>query len=399
MVDHILTLNAGSSSIKFALFRSDEDFRLPRLSGLVDGLGLQARIRINGDDGDLRHEGPIEGSGGASARHDEALAAVLQWLARNAPQARVVAVGHRIVHGGTRFHAPALVDDEVLGALASLEPLAPLHQPHNIAGIRAALSAFAGVPQVACFDTAFHRTQPELNRRFALPRHLHDEGLQRYGFHGLSYESICAQLLAAHARAAQGRTVVAHLGNGASMCALEACRSVATTMSFSPLDGLPMGTRCGRIDAALVLHLVQQRGMSAEQVATLLYRGSGLLGISALSSDMRELEASSDAAAREAIDYFVEHALRELAAMGAALRGIDALVFTGGIGENSHQIRERIVGGAQWLGLELDAAANRAGAPRISAPGSAVEVLVLHTNEEATIAYHTAQCIGVAEHA
>jgi acetate kinase len=283
--------------------------------------------------------------------------------------------------------------------MASLEPLAPLHQPHNIAGIRAALSAFAGVPQVACFDTAFHRTQPELNRRFALPRHLHDEGLQRYGFHGLSYESICAQLLAAHPRAAQGRTVVAHLGNGASMCALLASRSVATTMSFSPLDGLPMGTRCGRIDAALVLHLLQQRGMSAEQVATLLYRGSGLLGISAISSDMRELEASSNAAAREAIDYFVEHALRELAAMGAALRGIDTLVFTGGIGENSHLVRERIVGGAQWLGLELDAAANLAGAPRISAPGSAVEVLVLHTNEEVTIAYHTAQCIGVAEHA
>jgi acetate kinase len=399
MREHILTLNAGSSSIKFALFARDEDFRAPRLSGGVDGLGLQTHISIRGGDGGLRHEGALEGSGGSSTRHGDALAAVLRWLERNEPQARVVAVGHRVVHGGVRFDAPALVDDEVLAALAALAPLAPLHQSHNIAGIRAAASSFAGVPQVACFDTAFHRAQPALNRRFALPRQLHDQGLQRYGFHGLSYESIGAQLRAAHPRAAQGRTVVAHLGNGASMCALHAGRSVATTMSFSPLDGLPMGTRCGRIDAALVLHLLQQRGMSAEQVATLLYRGSGLLGISGVSSDMRELEASSDAAAREAIDYFVEHALREFAAMGAALRGIDALVFTGGIGENSARVRERIVVGARWLGLELDAAANLAGATRISAPGSAVDVLVLHTNEEAVIAYHTARLFGATQHA
>ncbi|MBL8287980.1 MAG: acetate/propionate family kinase [Rubrivivax sp.] len=353
----ILTLNAGSSSIKFALF--DAGRRLS--SGQVDGLGV----------------------GGAS--HAEALHGLLADL----PGTPVQAVGHRIVHGGTRFDAPVPIDDTVLEAIGALAPLAPLHQPHNLEGVLAARAAFPGVPQVACFDTAFHRTMPEVNQCFALPRPWLDRGVRRYGFHGLSYESICAQLAAEDASAAQGRIVIAHLGNGASMCAVRQGRSVATTMSFSPLDGLPMGTRCGRIDAAVVLHLLQHERISAEAIAQLLYRESGLLGLSGLSGDMRQLQRSAEPAARLALDYFVEHIGRELAALAASLRGLDMLVFTGGIGENATAIRERVVRDAAWMGLQLDAQANRRGDSRIAAAGSAVEVRVLHTDEEAVIARHT----------
>ena len=280
------------------------------------------------------------------------------------------AVGHRIVHGGWQFTAPVRVDDDVLAGIEALVSLAPLHQPHNLAGVRAARSAFPGVPQVACFDTAFHAAQPELNRRFALPQSLFDAGVRRYGFHGLSYESILAQLLSRDPVRARGRVVIAHLGNGASMCALHEGRSVATTMSFSPLDGLPMGTRCGRLDAAVVLHLMRQCGMDAGQVETLLFRQSGLLGLSGLSSDMRALQASAEPAAAMAVDYFVEHVLRELGGLAAALRGLDTLVFTGGIGENAAALRRRIVDGAAWLGP--------------------FDVQVLRTDEEAVIARHTA---------
>ncbi len=237
--------------------------------------------------------------------------ATLVLLGEHAPEVRVVAVGHRIVHGGVEFDHPVAIDDAVLARLAALEPLAPLHQPHNLEGVRAARHAFPDVPQVACFDTAFHRAQPELNQRFALPRALHDEGVRRYGFHGISYESICAQLAARGLLA--GRVVAAHLGHGASICAIRDGRSVATTMSFSPLDGLPMGTRCGRLDAAVVLHLLQQRAMAPERIARLLYRESGLLGLSGITGEMRELVASPEPAAREAVDYYVEHACRELA--------------------------------------------------------------------------------------
>ena len=369
MTDHLLTLNAGSSSVKFALFARDAVDAPPAFTGQIDGIGL--------------------GRGGA-ATHDEALADVLgQLQARNA---QVSAVGHRIVHGGARFNEPVLIDDAVVAQMSELVPLAPLHQPHNLAGVRAARHAFAGVPQVACFDTAFHAVQSELNRRFALPQALFDSGVRRYGFHGLSYESILAQMLAADPVCARGRVVIAHLGNGASMCALFEGRSVATTMSFSPLDGLPMGTRCGRLDAAVVLHLIQQQGRSAEDVSRLLFRESGLLGLSGVSSDMRELEASSLASAAMAIDYFVEHVLRELAGMAAALRGIDTLVFTGGIGENSARLRARIVEGAAWMRLSLDVEANRRGAAVISSADGAVSVRVLRTNEEAVIAGHTARC-------
>ena len=365
MSDHLLTLNAGSSSIKYALFARD-DLATPVFAGQVESIGLA----------------------GGVATHDEAMTHVLAAL--NARPERIVAVGHRIVHGGARFTEPVLIDDGVVAQMSELIPLAPLHQPHNVAGVRAARIAFAGIPQVACFDTAFHATQPELNRRFALPQALFDAGVRRYGFHGLSYESIVAQLRAADPVRAGGRVVVAHLGNGASMCAMAEGRSVATTMSFSPLDGLPMGTRCGRLDAAVVLHLIQQQGRSAEDVTRLLFRESGLLGLSGVSSDMRELEASSLASAAMAIDYFVEHVLRELAAMAAALRGIDTLVFTGGIGENAAALRARIVDGAAWMGLSLAAEANRRGAGVISGADSAVSLRVMRTNEEAVIAGHTA---------
>ena len=332
----------------------------------------------------------VEGIGvaGGPPNHVAALAQVIERL----HGARVVAVGHRVVHGGVRFDSPVLIDDEVEAHIAELQPLAPLHQPHNLAGIRAARTAFPGVPQVACFDTAFHRRMPALNQRFAIPEALHEAGIRRYGFHGLSYESICAQL----GDDAQRRVVVAHLGNGASMCGIHQGHSVATTMSFSPLDGLPMGTRSGRIDAAVVLHLVQREGWTPERVERLLVRESGLLGLSGVSSDMRELQASDSPRAALAIDYFVEHAQREVAWLAAALKGLDLLVFTGGIGEHAHAVRARIVRGLAWLGLQLDEDANARPPGRISAAGSAVEVRVVRTDEERVIACHVQALAGLA---
>ena len=392
MTDHVLTLNAGSSSVKFALYPAARPEGAPRLSGIADGLGSRARLRVQGAGGAVLADGVLAGQGGAGASHDDALRATLGLLGERAPDVRVAAVGHRIVHGGVEFDHPVAIDDAVLARLAALETLAPLHQPHNLEGVRAARHAFPGVPQVACFDTAFHRAQPELNQRFALPRALHDEGVRRYGFHGISYESICAQLAARGLLA--GRVVAAHLGHGASICAIRDGRSVATTMSFSPLDGLPMGTRCGRLDAAVVLHLLQQRAMAPDRIARLLYRESGLLGLSGITGEMRELAASREPAAREAVDYYVEHACRELAAMCAALDGIDRLVFTGGIGQNAAAVRSRIVGRLAWMGLALDAGANGGGAELVSAPGSAAAILVLATDEEAVIARQAARFLS-----
>jgi acetate kinase len=370
----LLTLNAGSSSIKFALFDPAVSLHTPQQAGQVDGIGTRS--------------GPAD--------HAQALRQVMERIG-NTP---ITAVGHRIVHGGTQFDQPRLIDDAVLQGIEGLTSLAPLHQPHNLAGVRAAQAAFPNVPQVACFDTAFHRTMPEVHQRFALPDELFQRGIRRYGFHGLSYESITQQLREQHPALAAGRVVIAHLGNGCSMTAVRDGRSVATTMSFSPLDGLTMGTRCGRLDAAVVLHLQQQEGLSAEEVSRLLHKGSGLLGLSGLSSDMRELEgaaASGHAGAQRALDHFVEQVLRELAALAAALRGLDALVFTGGIGENAAAIRARLLDGARWLGLRLDAEANLQRPPgRISTVDSNVQALVLRTGEEAVIAGHTARLTGVA---
>lgn len=362
----VLTVNAGSSSLKYALFARSSDLSSPLLRGQVEGLG----------------------SGPQALTHAQALSRVLAEVRALGRGVKVAVVGHRVVHGGTRFVAPARVDDEALQALQALAPLAPLHQPHNLSCIRAAQAAFPGVPQVACFDTAFHRGQPAVHQRFALPRRWHDAGVRRYGFHGLSYESIVAQLQRSEPGLAQARVVVAHLGNGASMCALAAGRSVATTMSFSPLDGLTMGTRCGRLDAAVVLHLMQHHGLDADTVTTLLHHQSGLLALSGLSSDMRTLMASEEPASQFAIEHFVESAARELAGMASALRGIDALVFTGGIGENAAALRARIVEATAWMGLELDRRANAAGQAVLNTASSPVQIRVLRTNEEATIARH-----------
>ena len=370
-VDCALTVNAGSSSIKYALFARDGDPSTPVLAGQIEGLGV----------------------GGNS--HAQGMAQVFERVAGESARGwRVSVIGHRIVHGGPAFVRHAVIDGPVLQAVQALRPLAPLHQPHNLAGVAAARTAFPDVPQVACFDTAFHRSQPEVHQRFALPAAWHDAGVQRYGFHGLSYESICAQLAANEPALAAGRIVVAHLGNGASMCAIAGGRSVATTMSFSPLDGLTMGTRCGRLDAAVVLHLIDQHGMDTAAVSELLHKQSGLLGLSGLSADVRTLLASELPAARLALDHFVESAARELAGLAAAMRGVDAVVFTGGIGENAASLRSRIVGAAAWMGLGLDAAANAAGERCINAAESAVQLRVMRTNEEAVIARHAFEIGG-----
>ncbi len=374
MIDCVLTVNAGSSSVKYALFALGGERSAPVLTGQVEGLGHAP----------------------GALTHGQALAQVLARVDAAGGQWRVAAVGHRVVHGGAAHSAPALIDAALLPALQALAPLAPLHQPHNLSGILAARAAFPAVPQVACFDTAFHRSQPAVHQRFALPQAWHDAGVRRYGFHGLSYESIRAQLIEREPALLAGRVVVAHLGNGASMCGMAAGRSVATTMSFSPLDGLTMGTRCGRIDAAVVLHLMQHHGLDADAVSRLLHQQSGLLGLSGLSADMRRLMASTSPAAALAIEHFVEAAVRELAGLAAALRGIDSLVFTGGIGENAAPLRARIVQAAGWMGLQLDAAANAAGAPGINAAGSAVQIRVLRTDEEAVIARQTLQAAGLA---
>nr|WP_145548887.1 acetate/propionate family kinase [Variovorax boronicumulans] len=399
MADHVLTLNAGSSSVKFALFALTPDPQaLPRARwfGQAEGLGpgLDATLQVRDADGAVLHQAALAG---AQASHPGALAALLDWLRHGAAGTalRVAAVGHRIVHGGMHFAAPQRLDAATLQALEALNPLAPLHQPHNLAGVRAAMAAFADVPQVACFDTAFHTTQPAVNRRFALPRALHDAGVQRYGFHGLSYESIVAQLGQMAPALARGRVVVAHLGNGASMCAIADGRSVATTMSFSPLDGLTMGTRCGQLDASVVLFLQRTLGMDADAVERLLFREAGLLGLSGLSSDMRALEASAAPEAAEAVAHFSEQVVQQLGRLAAAMRGIDGLVFTGGIGENAAGLRARIVGDSAWLGVRLDAQANaKRGVACISQPGSPVVAWVLRTDEEAVIARHTARVVA-----
>ena len=371
-VECALTVNAGSSSIKYALFERGGDSAVPVLAGQVEGLGV----------------------GGLD--HAQGMAQVLERVAAGAgTDRRVAVVGHRIVHGGTAFVQPVLIDEAVLQALHALAPQAPLHQPHNLRGVAAARAAFPGVPQVACFDTAFHRTQPEVHQHFALPAAWHEAGVRRYGFHGLSYESICAQLAADEPALAAGRVIVAHLGNGASMCAIAGGRSIATTMSFSPLDGLTMGTRCGRLDAAVVLHLIDHHGMDTAAVSELLHKQSGLLGLSGLSADMRTLLASELPSARLALDHFVESAARELAGLAAAMRGADAVVFTGGIGENAAVLRSRMVDALRWMGLRLDAVANAAGECRINAHDSAVQLRVLRTNEEGVIARHAFH-VGIA---
>jgi acetate kinase len=336
----------------------------------------------------VTHEETWQGDSEAGF-HTDALQRVLAWRRATFPDVKVVAAGHRVVHGGLRFAAPTMVTDEVLDYLRSLIPLAPLHQPFSIAGILAARAAWPHVQQVACFDTSFHRAHPYVDDTFAIPRALYDEGVRRYGFHGLSYEYVSGKLAEIAPHHAAGRVVVAHLGNGASMCAIRDGHSIASSMGFTALDGLPMGTRCGQLDPGVVLYLMQEKKMTAEAIADMLYKESGLKGLSGLSSDMRELEAAGTAEASQAIEYFVFRIRRELGGYAAVLKGLDAIVFCGGIGENDWHVRERVLEGMEWIGVELDRLANRAGQQIISSDRSRVRVFVIPTNEEAMIARHT----------
>ena len=375
----VLTLNAGSSSLKFAVYSSDSDH--PLVTGLVDRIGTNATLKLKDQRGfDL----PTKTDG--LSTHQEALTSVLSAIEPELDGKTIDIVGHRVVHGGLWYDAPVMVTDEVLERLTTLEPFAPLHQPHNLSGIRAAKAAFPNAPQIACFDTAFHRHHPYVNDTFAIPRAYYDKGVRRYGFHGLSYDYIAGELRRIAPTIAQGRVVVAHLGNGASMCAIQDGKSVASTMGFSALDGLPMGTRCGQLDAGVVLYLMDQEGLSATDISDMLYKKSGLLGLSDLSNDMRTLEASDSLEARQAIDYFVFRIQRELGGMAAAMGGIDGLVFCGGIGENSAFIRDRVCERTAWMGIEIDHSKNDAHAQVISTEMSRTTVMVIPTNEELVIA-------------
>jgi len=390
MSDHVITFNAGSSSVKFALFSIDAAGLLQRAAaGQVDGLGADAHFKAQAADGRTLHDDDLPA--GELCGHGDALDAILALIGAEFPRLQLAAVGHRVVHGATHFTSSTVVDDEVLAALRALVPLAPLHLPTNIAGIEATRSAFPGVPQVACFDTAFHSGRGFLREAYALPRSHYDAGIRRYGFHGLSYEYIARRLAELSPREAAGRVIVAHLGNGASMCALQAGRSVDTTMGYTALDGLPMGTRCGAIDPGVLLHLVGTQGYGAEQLSDLLYKESGLKGLSGLTHDMRELEACDDPRAAEAIAYFCARIRREAGALAASLGGLDAFVFTGGIGEHSARVRAAVLAELGWLGVAFDAAApaqRESGDRLISASGSAVGAWVIATDEEATIARH-----------
>jgi len=389
MTPHILTLNSGSSSIKFALFENG-GAPVERVRGQIEGLGARPRLSAKADgatlvDAELRANEVTD--------HGAALRTILAFLETHFGGAGIAGVGHRIVHGGVEYTEPVILTDAHIEALAVYNPLAPLHQPHNLSGVRAAREAFPGTPQIACFDTSFHRAHPWVDDTYALPRELYDAGVRRYGFHGLSYEYVAGRLADIAPHQASGRVIVSHLGNGASMCAIHGGRSVGSTMGFTALDGLPMGTRCGQLDPGVVLYLMTQKGMSAGAVEDLLYRRSGLKGLSGLSHDMRVLEEAGTPEALQAIDYFVSRTRREIGAMIAVLSGLDALVFCGGIGENAASIRDRICRGFEWIGLELDEARNRAGETVISSDRSRVRVFIIHTNEEIMIARHTARLL------
>ena len=390
-MEAIAVLNAGSSSLKFSVF-AQRDGNLELIArGQTEG--LYTAPRFDAKDGAGRVLGEESWGEGARLGHDGALDHLLAFLRAEFAEHRLVGVGHRVVHGGVEYTRPVLVDATILAALEKYVPLAPLHQPHNLAPIRALLERSPQLPQIACFDTAFHSGAPPVAQAFALPKSITDRGVRRYGFHGLSYEYI-AQVLPEHdARAARGRTVVLHLGNGSSMCAIAGGNSIASTMGFTAADGLPMGTRCGNLDPGVVLYLMDELKMDARAIEKLIYQQSGLLGMSGISSDMRTLEASDAPEARAAIDVFIYRIGRELGSLAAALGGLDAIVFTAGIGENSRSLRERVCRDAAWLGVELDAAANERNGPRISTAGSRVSALAIPTNEELMIARHTRQLL------
>jgi acetate kinase len=386
MREPILVINAGSSSVKFSLFETHADRSVNAAAhGQVEGIGGSAKFEVSDAEGQELATRDL-----GEADHNAAIAAIHDWLpSRVGAEASLAGVGHRIVHGGTQFARPVRIDDHVIAELEALVPLAPLHQPHHLAAIRAIAAAAPSVPQVACFDTSFHHTQPAVAQQFALPRELTDKGIRRYGFHGLSYEFIVSAMPTVAPECVGKRIVIAHLGNGASLCAVADGLSVATTMGFTPLDGLVMGTRSGLLDPGVILYLLQHEQMSAAVIQTLLYEQSGLLGVSGQSSDMRKLLASEAPAAKEAIELFLYRISRELGSMAAALGGLDALIFTGGIGENAIPVRERVCRAAEWLGIRLDEGANRAGGLRISLPDSAASAWVIPTDENLMVARHT----------
>ena len=386
-MDSILVINAGSSSVKFQVFSVDGDGRLCRqIKGQMDGVGSRPRLRATGGDGALIADRAfaIETIPDVTA----ALAAARDWL-RDEIGVSPLAVGHRVVHGGPDYDRPVMVDHAVVTRLERFSSLAPLHQPFNLAPMRSLLVNFPTLPQIACFDTAFHRNHGPLADRYAIPQQLYAAGVRRYGFHGLSYEYIAKTLPQVAPDIAGGRVIVAHLGSGASMCALKAGQSVESTMGFSALDGLAMGTRPGQIDPGVILYLISEKGMSASNVQNFLYRECGLKGLSGISNDMRELEISEDPSAAFAIDYFVYRAGLNAGMLAAALHGLDGFVFTAGIGENSANVRARIAEKMAWLGVALDPAANSRSAQRISRPDSRVPVFVLPTDEGLMIAKHT----------
>ena len=393
----ILVLNAGSSSLKFALFPINGELSgKPALSGQVEGIGAGPHLLAKDAVGKRYDERvSVVNSDDQQAQHRAALAHLFGWLQGHNPDLEIVAAGHRVVHGGDLYSAPVKVDDAILAQLDEFLPLAPLHQPHNLRAIRAVASLMPNVPQVACFDTAFHRSQPPLAQMFALPRALSAEGIKRYGFHGLSYEYVSRQFPALLGDKADGRVIVAHLGNGSSMCAIRNGMSVASSMGFTAVDGLVMGTRTGNLDPGVLLYLMEQKGMDAKALTSLLYKESGLLGVSGISQDMRTLLASDAPEAREAVELFCYRIARELGSLAAAAGGLDALVFTGGIGEHAAPVREKVATMAAWMGIEIDPAANADHARRIDTAASRVAVAVVPTNEERMIARYTAETLGL----
>ena len=398
-MDVILVLNAGSSSIKFAVFEAAPSLAAGNgelLRGQIDGIGDQTRFRAKTPDGTVvGDEMPDLGSAAADdSPHERGIRSLLDFIERFDARWSVHAVGHRVVHGGPDFALPMRLMTRRLEALDRFVPLAPLHQPHNLAGVRAAMRAFPEAFQVACFDTAFHRRQPWVADTFALPRQLYAEGVRRYGFHGLSYDYVSGYLRQSHPELAAGRVVIAHLGNGASLCAVQDGRSMGSTMGFTAVDGMPMGTRTGQLDPGVILYLLDEKGLSAREIETLIYKESGLLGLSGISGDWRRLEEAGEGPAREAMAYFTYRALREIGGLASCMGGMDALVFTAGIGENAVGLRADIGAGLAWLGVEIDQAANAAGREVISTASSRIAVMVVGTDEEGVIAQHTRKLLS-----
>jgi len=394
MADAIVVLNAGSSSIKFSLFALGKKDLDVVARGQIEGLFTSPKFFSKDEVGKVRSENSW--GDGKSLGHEGALEHLVAYLRDELKQHRLVGVGHRVAHGGPEIAKPLRLDEQVVSKLEKFIPLAPLHQPHNLAPIRFLLERAPQLPQAACFDTSFHRTNTQVSQMFALPMEYFETGVRRYGFHGLSYEYIASVLSEYDVKAAGGRTVVLHLGNGASMCAMDSSRGVACTMGFCAVDGLMMGTRSGSLDPGVILYFMAQRGMNVQAIEKLIYTKSGLLGVSGISSDMRALLSNDDPRAKLAVDLYVYRIGRELGSLAAALQGVDAIVFTGGIGENAGLIRARVCSDAAWLGVQLDEGANAKGGPRISTAASRVSAWVVRTNEELMIARHTRRVLGLS---